>query len=133
MLHWKTVLRGKFWQSTETFPLADHPFSGPRLLRVRTKVCMVSNVSTKISWSILDCSLKTFFYVLGCYTIKNCHFFEMIKKLLEGCKLGSVLGYFRQIRPKIKFRIRLTWSKTQSLSSACNLTAASFVSDTVLP
>ena len=133
MLHWKTVLRGKFWQSTERFSLADHPFWGSRLLRVRTEVCVVSNVSTKISWSIPDCSLKTFFYVLGCYTIKNGHLFEVIRKLPEGCKLGSVLGYFHQIRPKIKLRIRLTWSKRQSLSSACSLTAASFVSDIVLP
>ena len=54
----------------------------------------VSNIGTKESQGIPDCSLKTFFYVLICYTIENGHFFEAIKRLLEGCKLSSVLGYF---------------------------------------
>ena len=36
---------------------------------------------------------------------KNGHFFESIKKPLEGCKLGRVLGYFRWIRPNITVKI----------------------------
>ena len=71
-------------------------------------------VSTTVSQGIADCSLKTFFYVLRCYTIKNDHFFEAIKKLLEGWKLGGVLGFFQMSQ----LRIQLTLSKKRSPSFA---------------
>ena len=75
----------------------------------------VSNVGTKESPGIPDCSFKTFFYVLRCYTIKNGHFFEAIKRLLEGCKLSSILGYFHRIRPNLTVK-NLTEIKQEMIS-----------------
>ena len=77
-------------------------------LRVNTwKVNGFSNVSTKVSRGIpAHYSLKTFLYILRYYTIKNGHFSEAIKKLLEGCKLSSVLGCFCRINRTLQLRIR---------------------------